>query len=936
MNSKQADVYDLVVKPLVREVIEGYNCTVFAYGQTGTGKTFTMEGDRPNSTDEVSWEDDPQVGIIPRSVANLFSELNCLSNSEYSVKISFMELYNEELSDLLSDSSSNEKLRIFDDPARKGSVQIPNLEEVVVQNKSDVYRILQKGADKRQKASTLMNSQSSRSHSIFCITVFIKEKSIDGEETIKVGKLNLVDLAGSENIERSGATGKRAAEAGKINKSLTTLGRVITALVEHRDHIPYRESNLTRLLQDSLGGKTKTSIIATISPALCNFEETLSTLDYAHKAKSIRNKPEVNQKLVKKALIKEYTEEIEKLKRELVATREKNGIFLPPEIHSSMEAKIENQCREICDLNQRLAFLKEEKEKWETMFKDKNNEYEEQSEVLRETSTKLLQTETRLENVWQECQETKHVLGEHVKTESVLYDQADQLQQHKHTAQTESNSLHDKIDRYSKLCSQNRLLTMNLAEETSNSTDQMDHLHKTVEHATNEKLCSIVCTLNDVSNRLTSNQENSSNQIEKFNDEEQEWLQTQADTLSHSLADKLVSMKTNFCQMSSEQQEIHLEHLRTYTRTCQKHRETYFKSFLKCKQVHQSMEQESSATQTQLKKLGNEFVQSNQEQIQLNVHEFKQQLGELNSSMQQTKADMSEMRSLKQTFRFDMSDQFKSIQTLLAQFAQSFEEKFQKLEENFARLEASNEENMNKLSQFQVKLNSIEQTSVQKLSDDFECNVQAPLRAYFETNTSQMEEMNKIAEQLNERDELASAHFQESINSIRTHLDENRMRLEEELTHKCERLEQVCHNVHSDLDKHKGDIQRFLENFAENSVRAEMVEMRSKVDHAIKLTTETKEQQQEFGHELTQFIQQNLSRVSKFAEQDYSEYETSGSTPKRRRVSQRIDLAKTEQHSLLIQQFRENQKGEGLLKPNVKLDSCLSQIDCFAQISFYF
>ena len=220
-----------------------------------------MEGDRSQNSADLSWEEDPFVGIIPRSVSQLFTVLNTLNCCEYSVKISFIELYNEDLSDLLSESPENEKLRIFDDPARKGSVIIPGLEEIVVQNKSEVYKILQKGADKRQKASTLMNSQSSRSHSIFTITVFIKEKTIDGEETIKVGKLNLVDLAGSENIERSGATGRRAAEAGKINKSLTTLGRVITALVEHRDHIPYRESNLTRLLQDFLGGKTKTSII---------------------------------------------------------------------------------------------------------------------------------------------------------------------------------------------------------------------------------------------------------------------------------------------------------------------------------------------------------------------------------------------------------------------------------------------------------------------------------------------------------------------------------------------------------------------------------------------------------------------------------------------------------------------------------------------------
>jgi kinesin family protein 11 len=199
-----------------------------------------MEGERSSNSSELLYDEDPFIGIIPRSVSQLFTVLNSLNCCEYSVKISFMELYNEELSDLLSDSNETEKLRIFDDPNRKGSVVIPGLEEIVVQNKSEVYKILQKGAEKRQKASTLMNSQSSRSHSIFTITVFIKEKSIDGEETIKVGKLNLVDLAGSENIERSGATGKRAAEAGKINKSLTTLGRIITALVEHRDHIPYR------------------------------------------------------------------------------------------------------------------------------------------------------------------------------------------------------------------------------------------------------------------------------------------------------------------------------------------------------------------------------------------------------------------------------------------------------------------------------------------------------------------------------------------------------------------------------------------------------------------------------------------------------------------------------------------------------------------------
>lgn len=174
-----------------------------------------------------------------------------------------------------------------------------------------------------------MNAHSSRSHTIFSITVHIRENTDDGEELMKTGKLNLVDLAGSENIGRSGAVERRAREAGNINQSLLTLGRVITSLVERAPHIPYRfsiffiyfnsvfenlnfkcefffcrESKLTRLLQDSLGGRTKTSIIATISPAAANLEETLSTLDYAHRAKNITNRPEVNQKLTKKALLK--------------------------------------------------------------------------------------------------------------------------------------------------------------------------------------------------------------------------------------------------------------------------------------------------------------------------------------------------------------------------------------------------------------------------------------------------------------------------------------------------------------------------------------------------------------------------------------------------------------------------------------------------------
>ena len=176
---------------------------------------------------------------------------------------------------------------------------------------------------------------------MFTITVYLKEAT-EGEDMVRVGKLNLVDLAGSESIGRSGAVDKRAREAGMINQSLLTLGRVINALVEGSQHIPYRESKLTRLLQDSLGGRTKTCIIATVSPAKVNIEETLSTLEYANKAKSIHNKPQINQMMTKKTLIREYATEIEKLKSDLRVAYSLYNLFADGRLHAP---KMEYICR---------------------------------------------------------------------------------------------------------------------------------------------------------------------------------------------------------------------------------------------------------------------------------------------------------------------------------------------------------------------------------------------------------------------------------------------------------------------------------------------------------------------------------------------------------------------------------------------------------------
>jgi len=432
--SCQIEVYKRVVSPLIQQVLDGYNCTVFAYGQTGTGKTFTMEGERSNL--ECSWQEDPLSGIIPRALNHLFENIS----SNDVVRVSFLELYNEELYDLLGPCEDTNRLRIFEDASRKGSVIVSGLEEVAVRSRDEIYEILKRGTSKRQTAATLMNARSSRSHTIFSVTVHIKDNEIDGEDLVKIGKLNLVDLAGSENIGRSGAIDKRAREAGNINQSLLTLGRVITSLVEKAPHVPFRESKLTRLLQDSLGGRTLTSIIATISPSQADFEDTVSTLEYAQRAKKITNKPEVNQKVTLKAVLRDYQDEIEKLRRDLLACREKNGFMVDEKNYKEM-------CKKIDEMEANIKALEEEKEKVLEVFSVTKESLQEKEQLLTKTSEDLKTKEKLLH-------ETKIDLNAHIKVINhqeeanlKLADQAKALLNVADKSTLENKKLFEKIER---------------------------------------------------------------------------------------------------------------------------------------------------------------------------------------------------------------------------------------------------------------------------------------------------------------------------------------------------------------------------------------------------------------------------------------------------------------------------------------------------------
>ncbi|KAL8614241.1 Kinesin-II 95 kDa subunit [Nucella lapillus] len=306
-DSKQQDLYDETVHDLVESVLEGFNGTIFAYGQTGTGKTFTMQGVKTS----------PELmGVIPRSFDHVFNHISRSENQQYLVRASYLEIYQEEVRDLLSKDQSK-RLELKERPDT--GVYVKDLSSFVTKSVREIEHVMNVGNQNRSVGATNMNEHSSRSHAIFIITVECSEIGADGENHIRVGKLNMVDLAGSERQAKTGATGDRLKEATKINLSLSALSNVISALVDVKTtHIPYRDSKLTRLLQDSLGGNSKTTMVANIGPASYNYDETLTTLRYANRAKSIKNKPKINED-PKDALLREFQEEINRLKNQLSA-----------------------------------------------------------------------------------------------------------------------------------------------------------------------------------------------------------------------------------------------------------------------------------------------------------------------------------------------------------------------------------------------------------------------------------------------------------------------------------------------------------------------------------------------------------------------------------------------------------------------------------------
>ncbi|XP_075385930.1 kinesin heavy chain [Tenrec ecaudatus] len=395
-NTTQEQVYNACAKQIVKDVLEGYNGTIFAYGQTSSGKTHTMEGKLH----------DPQLmGIIPRIAHDIFDHIYSMDeNLEFHIKVSYFEIYLDKIRDLLDVSKTN--LAVHEDKNRVPYVK--GCTERFVSSPEEVMDVIDEGKANRHVAVTNMNEHSSRSHSIFLIN--IKQENVETEKKLS-GKLYLVDLAGSEKVSKTGAEGAVLDEAKNINKSLSALGNVISALAEGtKTHVPYRDSKMTRILQDSLGGNCRTTIVICCSPSVFNEAETKSTLMFGQRAKTIKNTVSVNLELTAEEWKKKYEKEKEKNKTlknviqhlEMELNRWRNGEAVPED--EQISAK-DQKSLEPCDNTPILdnmapvvaAISSEEKEKYDEeisslyrQLDEKDDEINQQSQLAEKLKQQML------------------------------------------------------------------------------------------------------------------------------------------------------------------------------------------------------------------------------------------------------------------------------------------------------------------------------------------------------------------------------------------------------------------------------------------------------------------------------------------------------------------------------------------------------------------
>jgi len=308
-NASQEQVFEACAADVVRSVMDGYNGTIMAYGQTGAGKTHSMTGGHVGFADR---------GIVPRSISQMYAEAAARPEKNITIRLSYVEIYNELMFDLLTDVGVSEQsgdLHVVEDA--KGSIQVKGLSNPIASSEEEALHLFFQGDTNRHVAEHALNKGSTRSHCVFTIHIECRSR-VESNEKVIFSKMNLVDLAGSERVKKTGTDGMTLKEASYINKSLSFLEQVVVALGDrNRDHVPYRQSKLTHMLKDSLGGNCKTTMLANIWPEAKMLEESTSTLRFATRMMRVTNEATVNVHLDPTLLIRKYERQIKELKQEL-------------------------------------------------------------------------------------------------------------------------------------------------------------------------------------------------------------------------------------------------------------------------------------------------------------------------------------------------------------------------------------------------------------------------------------------------------------------------------------------------------------------------------------------------------------------------------------------------------------------------------------------
>lgn len=791
---------------------------------------------------------------------------------EFAMRVSYLELYNEELCDLLS-SDDSAKIRIYDDVAKKGSVIVQGLEEIPVKCKSDVYRLLAKGQDRRRTAATLMNAQSSRSHTIFTILVHIKENNNDGEEMMKIGKLNLVDLAGSENISKAGnEKGIRTRESVNINQSLLTLGRVITALVERTPHIPYRESKLTRLLQESLGGRTKTSIIATVSPGHKDLEETLSTLEYAHRAKNIQNKPEINQRLTKKVVLKEYTEEIDKLKRDLMAAREKNGIYLASDTYSDMIWKMEKDQKELSENITRCRALKEELADKTKLFDECSRNLEFISEELDKeksknqiTESELKRTKRNLRKTERKNEEKSQIIKCQQNTERQLTEHAKELINVVDEASTDTKSLFASIDRRKNVeenaISASENLLINLKNKINSMRQEVDELKSN--HKENVK---IVATDMDENTKLNK----------KF---------------VASVGETLSSLKTMRVANCGEVTKI----------------------YEKLKGEISGNSIENSANFAKIQK------------------EFEEQQVRFTASIDEKIADLesilSKDREQNSKFQSELNQKLEKHNELIDKFCNDLKSKIDSFSAEFVRVSASLK---NKTELQKTRINAIMQllkevdatndecssltSDVDKMDENMKYLEMNDLKFFKECNQAAVGEYKSSLESFQEQYESSDKKFTENVNVIKTLTASNTSEVKSSVIQQSELLSSyrqqtqksieatqsaLTDNIQKSRESEEQKLDQLKETFTTENQRT--TSMAEEVKSIVQQTLATLVKKS--GEAINSNLQNCSSAISDFENQDVLKYKSTGKTPSRKEYRVNRNIVATSPYEKIIKRF---------------------------------